>query len=60
MINTYITEIRYKNLVKGGTSTVNMILAELGVKNYYREVVVGGPLLVLVKTYVIHMRLSIL
>jgi len=30
------------NLLKGGTSTVNMRAADLAVKNTYREVVAGG------------------
>jgi len=42
-IYPYITEIRYMNLLKGGTSTVNMRAADLAVKNTYREVVAGGP-----------------
>jgi len=47
----YITEIRNINLLRGGTSTVNVHMKDREVKNYYREVVVGGALHVLVKTF---------
>jgi len=44
----YITEIRNTNLVRSGTSIVNVHMKDREVKNYYREVVVSGALHVLV------------